>query len=295
MASKANSSTKRIETCRAISNGRYHATSKANSSTKRIETCLCPGTSHIPHLFKGQFQYKKDWNSKWNSKKASKVPLQRPIPVQKGLKLIIIPRLTVPPGSLQRPIPVQKGLKPQNNQVKTPGVPSSKANSSTKRIETQQVEQFVKPEHQSSKANSSTKRIETNYTWRIATRWYSFKGQFQYKKDWNISTPVTWNPACWLQRPIPVQKGLKHAGPYRTHLPGKPSKANSSTKRIETSRNGFSNTKYSTSKANSSTKRIETKIVKHGPPVDAVKIFKGQFQYKKDWNTSVWYVRMVLP
>ena len=307
--SKANSSTKRIETkVIAINFDNYlflqrpipvqkglkhvligvlkdvNTTSKANSSTKRIETRCGQCRAAYRYSFKGQFQYKKDWNNisipyknehsnfkgqfqykkDWNTAPVVLIIksefLQRPIPVQKGLKRAFFSLSAslkfcfkgqfqykkdwnMPSGFqnltsmcdfkgqfqykkdwnktnagllafrlfLQRPIPVQKGLKQVNDGSKVKESASSKANSSTKRIETSSCKLLYQGEK-------------------------TFKGQFQYKKDWNTSVNTIRTLALLLQRPIPVQKGLKQALQTSALLCICASKANSSTKRIETHR-----------------------------------------------------------
>ena len=184
--------------------------------------------------FKGQFQYKKDWNKTASPVMVAEMQLQRPIPVQKGLKHHCPPRPRCRQPQLQRPIPVQKGLKHGTN---SPTISSIRA----------------------SKANSSTKRIETTLSLLRSLRYQIFKGQFQYKKDWNLRDRLRVVVHRYSSK---ANSSTKRIETWCASVLWKvmlSSKANSSTKRIETTCHGHYPAKNKkTSKANSSTKRIET-------------------------------------
>ncbi len=85
---------------------------------------------------KSQFHYKKDWNFIRSSFTSSTFFPQKQIPLQEGLKRSVI----ISPMALhlhpQKPIPLQEGLKQKVRELAGGTPVTSKANSTTRRIET---------------------------------------------------------------------------------------------------------------------------------------------------------------
>ncbi len=130
---------------------------------------------------------------------------QKPIPLQEGLKPAF-GSVAMFFGVPQKPIPLQEGLKHTENIGDVFAKKASKANSTTRRIETKArigstrsgspqkpipLQEGLKRripypnvvDSIASKANSTTRRIETQPAHRAASENPPLKSQFHYKKD----------------------------------------------------------------------------------------------------------------
>ena len=136
--------------------------------------------------------------------------------------------------------------------------PSSRASSTTTRIETLTAQSPIF-ERISSRASSTTTRIETSWSLRLLQYPLIFESIFHQNKDWNLSASRI-RISCALREHLPSEQGLK------------PDVISTCEHWPETSR------------ASSIRTRIETILndkVKSGK-----KLFESIFHQNKDWNTE---------
>ncbi len=135
-----------------------------------------------------------------------------------------------------------------------------------------------------SKANSTTRRIETRCSSFCSLSCCDLKSQFHYKKDWNTSSKPQVKVPAALKSQFHYKKDWNSWTLLQIVLLRSSSKANSTTRRIETLNDKPFSQWHFASKANSTTRRIETArpAKRHRRACN----LKSQFHYKKDWNIN---------